>query len=132
LKIRTALQLQCTQKEIIMRTATFPAVRTTPEARALVESTLRPGETLSTFIEETILQKAQWRKEDQAFYARAMAASKRIDEGGPTYTLEEAIASLRAQIQRAREKQSAPDLASTPTTQRKAAKPSSKKSKAAA
>jgi hypothetical protein len=127
----TALQLQCIHKESIMRTATFPAVRTTPEARALVESTLRPGETLSTFIEETVLQKAQWRKEDQAFYARAMAASKRIDEGGPTYTLEETIASLRAQIQRAREKQSTPDLASSSVTQRKAAKSTVKKTKAA-
>ena len=37
-----------------MRTATFPVVRTTPETRALVESTLRPGETLSTFIEESV------------------------------------------------------------------------------
>jgi hypothetical protein len=128
----SALQLRCINKDSTMRTATFPAVRTTPEARALVESTLRPGETLSTFIEETILQKAQWRKEDQAFYARAMAASKRIDEGGPTYTLEETIASLRAQIQRAREKQSAPEGSSIPAPQHKKAKPSAKKRKAAA
>jgi hypothetical protein len=115
-----------------MRTATFPAVRTTPEARALVESALRPGETLSTFIEETVLQKALWRKEDQAFYARAMAAAKRIDEGGPTYTLEETIASLRAQIQRAREKQSLSEAASKAGSQHKTAKRFSKKTKAAA
>ena len=61
-----------------MRTATFPVVRTTPETRAYVESTLRPGETLSTFIEESVLEIAKRRKEDEAFYARAMEASKRI------------------------------------------------------
>jgi hypothetical protein len=114
-----------------MRTATLPAVRTTPETRQLIESVLREGETLSTFIEETARKQAQWRKEDQAFYARAMAASKRIDAGGPTYTLEETIASLRAQIQRAREKQSASDASSMPATQRRIAKPSSKKNKVA-
>jgi hypothetical protein len=82
-------------KEHLMRTATFPAVRTTPEDRALVESVLRPGETLSTFIEETVLQKAQWRKEDEAFYARAMEASKRIREGGKTYSHDEVMKMLR-------------------------------------
>jgi hypothetical protein len=79
-----------------MRTATLPAVRTTPETRQLIESVLREGETLSTFIEETAIKFAQWRKEDDAFYARAIAASKRIDEGGKTYTLDEVMSSLRA------------------------------------
>ncbi len=78
-----------------MRTATFPAVRTTPENRALVESVLRPGETLSTFIEETLQEKARWRKEDEAFYARAMEASKRIREGGKTYSHDEVMKMLR-------------------------------------
>jgi hypothetical protein len=79
-----------------MRTATLPAVRTTPETRQLIESVLREGETLSMFIEETARKHAQWRKEDDAFYARAIAASKRIDEGGKTYTLDEVMSSLRA------------------------------------
>lgn len=115
-----------------MRTATFPAVRTTPEHRALVESVLRPGETLSTFIEETLQQKAQWRKEDEAFYARAMQAAKRIREGGKTYTLDETVSSLRAQIQRAREKQAVPDAASSTLVQRKKTAATPKKAKATA
>jgi hypothetical protein len=87
-------------KDFIMRTATLPAVRTTPETRQLIESVLREGETLSTFIEETARKHAQWRKEDDAFYARALAASKRIDAGGKTYTLDEVMASLRAMTQK--------------------------------
>jgi hypothetical protein len=81
-----------------MRTATLPAVRTTPETRQLIESVLREGETLSTFIEETVQKHAQWRKEDEAFYARAIAASKRVDAGGPTISAEESIARLRAML----------------------------------
>ena len=83
-----------------MRTATFPAVRTTPENRALVESVLRPGETLSTFIEETLQEKARWRKEDEAFYTRAFEAAQRIREGGKTYTIDEVMTSLRAKTEK--------------------------------
>lgn len=115
-----------------MRTATFPAVRTTPENRALVESVLRPGETLSTFIEETLYLKAQRRKEDEAFYARGMEAANRIRAGGKTYTLDETIAGLRAQIQRAREKQVVPEIATLPVSQRKKTATTLKKTKAVA
>ena len=115
-----------------MRTATFPAVRTTPENRALVESVLRPGETLSTFIEESLQERARWRKEDEAFYARAMEAAKRIRAGGKTYTLDETIASLRKQLQNAREKQSLPDVPKMDVTHSKKTAIKTKKTKAAA
>lgn len=79
-----------------MRTATFPVVRTTPETRAFVEAALRQGETLSTFIEESVLERAKRRKEDDEFYARAIAASKRVDAGEKTYSHEQMMARLRA------------------------------------
>jgi hypothetical protein len=87
-----------------MRTATLPAVRVSPDTRALIESVLKKGETLSTFIEETVTKHAAWRKEDEAFHARAALASKRLTEGGKFFTAEESIARLRAQVQRARDK----------------------------
>jgi hypothetical protein len=79
-----------------MRTATLPAVRVSPDTRSLIESVLREGESLSTFIEHTAMQQAMRRKEDDAFYARGLAAAKRVDEGGKTYTLDEVMVSLRA------------------------------------
>ncbi len=94
-----------------MRTATLPAVRVTPDTRALIESVLKEGESLSTFIEETVRKHAAWRKEDEAFHARAALASKRLAEGGNFFTAEESIARLRAQVQRARDK-----LAAKPST----------------
>jgi hypothetical protein len=81
-----------------MSAATFPVVRTTAENRAFVESALRPDETLSSFIEASVMERARWRKEDEAFYARAIAASKRIDAGGPTISAEESIARLKAML----------------------------------
>jgi hypothetical protein len=94
-----------------MRTATLPAVRVSPDTRSLIESVLREGESLSTFIEQTAKQQAMQRKEDEAFYARALAAAKRIDDGEKTYSLDEVMVSLRemsAKKQRAPANQAKP------------------------
>ncbi len=81
-----------------MRSATFPSVRTTPEIREFVESVLRPGESLSTFIEEAVHERARWRKEDETFQARAMQASRQVDDGGPTISADESITRLKAML----------------------------------
>jgi hypothetical protein len=99
-----------------MSAATFPVVRTTTENRAFVESALRPNETLSSFIEESVMERAQRRKEDEAFYARAMEASRRIDAGGKTYTIDEVMASLREMTEKKKQ-----ELAAKAAREQKAA-----------
>lgn len=88
-----------------MKTATLPAVRVAPQVRELIESVLLEGESLSTFIEETVKKHAQWRKEDEVLYARAAKASQNLRDGGKFFTAEESIARLRAQVRRARDRQ---------------------------
>jgi sigma54-dependent transcription regulator len=84
-----------------MKTATLPAVRVAPEVRELVESVLKEGESLSTFIEETMKKQALWRKEDEAFYAEAARRSALLKAGKmKTITAEESIRRLRAQIEK--------------------------------
>ena len=84
-----------------MKTATLPAVRVAPEVRQLVESVLYEGESLSTFIEETVKKQAQWRKEDQAFYAEALRRSKLLKEGKmKTVSHEEVMQGLRDKLAR--------------------------------
>ncbi len=84
-----------------MKTATLPAVRVAPQVRELIESVLLEGESLSTFIEETMKKHAQWRKEDQAFYAEAARRSALLKAGKmKTITAEESIRRLRAQIEK--------------------------------
>ena len=82
-----------------MRTATLPAVRVSPETRSLIESVLKEGETLSTFIEQTATQQAIQRKEDEAFYAEALRRSTLLKAGKmKTITAEESIRRLREQL----------------------------------
>jgi hypothetical protein len=91
-----------------MRTATLPAVRTTPETRQLIESVLREGETLSMFIEETARKHAQWRKEDDAFYAQALRRSADLKAGKTkAIPFDEVMKDLRAMVACKKQEQSA-------------------------
>jgi hypothetical protein len=103
-------------KEFTMSAATFPVVRTTAENRAFVESALRPHETLSSFIEESIMERARARKEDDAFYARAIAASRRIDAGGKTYPHEEVMNMLREMNEKKKQELTIADAAASKAT----------------
>jgi hypothetical protein len=86
-----------------MRTATLPAVRVSPDTRSLIESVLREGESLSTFIEQTAKQQALRRKEDDAFYAEALRRSALLKAGKmKTITAEESIRRLREQVAKKR------------------------------
>jgi hypothetical protein len=105
---RVELQLQCNHKDLHMSAATFPVVRTTAENRAFVESALRPNETLSSFIEQSVLERARWRKEDQAFYAEALRRSEDLKAGkSKGIPLEEVMQDLRTMLVRKRQEQSA-------------------------
>ena len=80
-----------------MKTATLPAVRVTPQVRALAESVLKEGETLSMFVEDSVRKQAQMREEDREFYARGLRASAMVKAGTmKTYTVAESMAGLRA------------------------------------
>ena len=81
-----------------MKTSTLPAVRVTPEVRALAESVLREGETLSMFIEDSLKEKAQWRKDDAEFYARGIASSQRARETGVYVSEEVVMEKLRSML----------------------------------
>ena len=79
-----------------MKTSTLPVVRVSPETRALIESVLKEGESLSTFIEESATRQASWRKEDEAFYARAARASELVKAGKMrTYSLDDVMKGLQ-------------------------------------
>jgi len=80
---------------IIMKTSTLPAVRVTPETRALIESVLKDGESLSTFIEDSAKRQASWRKEDEEFCARAVRSSELVKVGKMcTYSMDEVMKGL--------------------------------------
>ncbi len=86
-----------------MRTATLPSVRVTPEVRALAESVLKDGETLSMFVEDSVRRQAQIREEDRAFYARGLASLERVRAGEKTFTVAEVMQGLRDRVAKKRE-----------------------------
>ena len=62
------------------------------------------------FIEESLKQKAQWRKDDAEFYARGLRASALVKEGEMrTYSLDEVMTGLRKITDDAKQAKSRPD-----------------------
>ena len=57
-----------------MKTATIPAIRVEPALREEVESSLREGETLSEFVEQSVRSALQRRRDQSEFIARGMAS----------------------------------------------------------
>ena len=57
-----------------MKTATIPSLRVQPELRQSAEAVLREGETLSSFVEEAVRRNVTYRRAQQDFIARGLAA----------------------------------------------------------
>lgn len=57
-----------------MKTATLPPLRVKPELRQSAEAVLKEGETLSSFVEEAVSRNVAYRRAQQDFIARGLAA----------------------------------------------------------
>ena len=57
-----------------MKTATLPPVRVLPEFRAEIQSLLGQGETLSEFLETSVRDSVQRRRNQQEFVRRGLAS----------------------------------------------------------
>ncbi len=80
----------------MVRTATFPSVRTTPATRELAESVLNAGETLSQFIEDSLKRNIERRQADKAFIAKGLKARDDAKQSGQYVTVAHTMARLRA------------------------------------
>lgn len=65
-----------------MKTATFPSLRVTPEFREAAEQVLQEGESLSSFVEESIRENIARRRLQGEFVARGLAARDHARETG--------------------------------------------------
>lgn len=57
-----------------MKSAVIPQVRVEPELRAELEAVLRPGETLSQFVEASVRSAVEIRRVQTRFHERGQAA----------------------------------------------------------
>jgi predicted transcriptional regulator len=77
-----------------MKSATLPPLRVTPALRAAAESVLREGESLSSFVEDSVRQQIERRRVQQEFIARGLAAGAEAQASGQYASKEEVMATL--------------------------------------
>ena len=81
-----------------MKTATFPAVRVNPELRQAAEEMLQEGETLSSFVEQSIRENVERRQFQQAFIARGLRAQDEARETGRYVSSDAVIERLESML----------------------------------
>lgn len=89
-----------------MKTATMPALRVQPELRQAAEEMLRPGETLSAFVEDSLRRNVAFRRTQQEFIARGLASLYAAQESGEYIPAKKVLTKLSAKLERASKKQS--------------------------
>lgn len=78
-----------------MKSATIPPLRVTPDLRNEAESVLREGESLSSFVEDSLRRQIEYRKLQSEFVARGLAARESAKSSGQYASKEEVMDSLR-------------------------------------
>lgn len=92
-----------------LKTEALPSLRVEPEFRRELEAVLRPGETVSSFISQALRERVVERREQLEFIRMGLAAEAEAERDGSWVPFEEAHASMRALIARAKAKGSSRD-----------------------
>lgn len=72
-----------------MKTATIPSLRVDPELRHAAESVLQDGESLSSFVEQSIRSNVEHRRMQREFIARGLASRDEARRSGEYYPADE-------------------------------------------
>lgn len=77
-----------------MKTATIPSLRVDPELRQAAESVLQNGESLSSFVEQSLRANIERRRAQQEFLARGLAARDEARRTGEYFAAEDVLREL--------------------------------------
>ena len=77
-----------------MKTATIPSLRVEPELRDAAENVLQNGESLSSFVEQSIRASIERRQTQQAFIARGLASRNDARRTGEYLAAEDVLREL--------------------------------------
>ena len=83
-----------------MKSATMPALRVAPETRHDAESVLEEGETLSGFLEQSLIRNIRHRKAQKEFVARGLEAKTDSHEHGTFFSKTESLRALDAILEK--------------------------------
>lgn len=79
-----------------MKSATIPPLRVTPDLRQDAESVLRDGESLSSFVEDSLRAQIERRKQQAEFIARGLAARDSAKASGAYASKDDVMKSLQS------------------------------------
>lgn len=77
-----------------MKTATIPSLRVDPELRQAAESVLQKGETLSSFVEQSLRANIEHRRMQRDFIARGLASRDEARRTDVYYDAEDVLCEL--------------------------------------
>lgn len=87
-----------------MKTASLPSLRVEPELRRAAESVLHEGESLSSFMEQSLRDEVNRRRMQAEFIARGLAARDEARRTGVYYDAYTVHAELRGMLAEAKAK----------------------------
>ncbi len=87
-----------------MKTATIPSLRVDPELRRAAEDILREGESLSSFVEESVRASIHRRRMQAEFIARGLASRDEALRTGVYIPAAEVKRKIQAKLERAKAK----------------------------
>ena len=80
--------------EITLKTANFPSLRVAPELREAAESVLESGESLSSFVAESVALQIRQRRAQRDFIERGLASRDAALESGEYYSVDDVLHDL--------------------------------------
>ena len=84
-----------------MKTATIPAMRVEPKLHQAAQSVLVSGETLSSFVEESLRNNIERRLHQQTFIARGIASRDEAKANQEYYSAENVLDELTDMLKKA-------------------------------
>lgn len=87
-----------------MKTASIPSLRVAPNLRKAAESVLQEGETISSFVEQSLRANIERRQLQQEFIARGLASRDEARRTGEYYSEDEVLQELDGILQKAKGK----------------------------
>ena len=81
-----------------MKSAVIPQIRVEPELRAELESVLKQGETLASFVETTVRNATAFRRVQTEFHAGGQAASEAYHQTGISGPVEAVLERLQSKL----------------------------------
>jgi len=85
-----------------MKTATFPSLRVDPELRDAAEEVLEEGESISSFLEQSIRQSIERRQAQREFIARGLRSRDEARRASKYVKAEAVIGRLEKMLARAK------------------------------